>query len=412
MVEIAHIEKQVFSVNVNGTVESVKFCIAELPNDMKMLAFLAGELSNSAKYFSTFANVSTDNYKDVSGSFGHGGSNTWKPWKYSERVSVAKAVVNMKKKVETQNIKPATKRTKITAFIAQKQSRQEFVPLVGKLVDLAHVDPLHLKNNACALAQRYLLNEIIDMSNLSSSILFSQVPASSPFCKYIMTMKSKCKLSRLANQVIRWFNETKSAGREFDYRFTGKDSQLFLQNFMLLISSVQSGVKKGTREELILHVLAYICLCLRDCVIFTRVDISDNDIFDLKRLCSNYYKAHCIFLHVNPTVWTVGNVVLQHMSEMKTRYGLGLNSMEGREAKHVFIAKYSQNTLYQHRWQQIFRHEYVTLLWLRSRGYNFPNQLIVIPHTYLRKCSMIHLFVTVRYLSLPLLIDVDFAIIH
>jgi hypothetical protein len=240
MVEIAHIEKQVFSVNVNGTVESVKFCIAELPNDMKMLAFLAGELSNSAKYFSTFANVSTDNYKDVSGSFGHGGSNTWKPWKYSERVSVAKAVVNMKKKVEMQNIKPATKRTKITAFIAQKQSRQEFVPLVGKLVDLAHVDPLHLKNNACALAQRYLLNEIIGMSNLSSSILFSQVPASSPFCKYIMTMKSKCKLSRLANQVIRWFNETKSAGREFDYRFTGKDSRLFLQNFMLLISSVQS----------------------------------------------------------------------------------------------------------------------------------------------------------------------------
>ena len=133
MVEIAHIEKQVFSVNVNGTVESVKFCIAELPNDMKMLAFLAGELSNSAKYFSTFANVSTDNYKDVSGSFGHGGSNTWKPWKYSERVSVAKAIVNMKKKVETQNIKPATKRTKITAFIAQKKSRQEFVPLVGKL---------------------------------------------------------------------------------------------------------------------------------------------------------------------------------------------------------------------------------------------------------------------------------------
>jgi hypothetical protein len=58
------------------------------------------------------------------------------------------------------------------------------------------------------------------------------------------------------------------------------------------------------------------------------------------------------------------------MSEMKTRYGLGLNSMEGREAKHVFIAKYSQNTLYQHWWQQIFRHEYVTLLWLRSRGYN------------------------------------------
>jgi hypothetical protein len=30
---------------------------AELPNDMKMLAFLAGELTNSATYFSTFADV-------------------------------------------------------------------------------------------------------------------------------------------------------------------------------------------------------------------------------------------------------------------------------------------------------------------------------------------------------------------
>lgn len=373
MVEIAHVEKQIFPINVNGTVVKVKFCIAELPNDMKMLAFLAGELSNSAKYFSTFANVCTDNYKDISGTFGEGASDIWKPWKYSERLTVAKTVDVMKKKVEKQNCKPATKRSKITAFIGQKHSRQEFVPLVGKLIDQAHVDPLHLKNNACALAHRYLLNEILAISNLSNSILFSQVPASSPFGKYIMTMKHKCNLSRLANQIVRWFNETKTAGKEFEYRFTGKDSRLFLQNFMLLISSVESDAKKGTREELILHILAYICLCLRDCVsIFTRVVISEDDITKVKQHCSSYYKAHCLFLHVNPTVWTLGNVVPHHMREMKTRYGmgLGLNSMEGREAKHVFIGKYSQNTIYQYRWQQIFRHEYVTLIWLRTRGLN------------------------------------------
>ena len=40
MVEIAEIEKQAFSINVNGTTVSVKFHVAELPNDMKMLAFL------------------------------------------------------------------------------------------------------------------------------------------------------------------------------------------------------------------------------------------------------------------------------------------------------------------------------------------------------------------------------------
>ena len=178
-------------------------------------------------------------------------------------------------------------------------------------------------------------------------------------------------MTRLAKQVVRWFNENK--GKEFDYRFTGKDSRLFLQNLMLLISSVENDVAKGTRAEFILQVIAYTCLCLRDSVsIFTRVSISDEDIAKVKVLCSNYFKSHCIFLNVNPTVWTLGNVVPNHIAEMKTRYGmgLGLNSMEGREAKHVFIAKYSKNTLHQRRWQQIFRHEYVTLIWLRSRGLN------------------------------------------
>ena len=38
----------------------VTFKFKELPNDMKMLANLAGELANSARYFSTFATVTTE----------------------------------------------------------------------------------------------------------------------------------------------------------------------------------------------------------------------------------------------------------------------------------------------------------------------------------------------------------------
>ena len=57
---------------------------------------------------------------------------------------------------------------------------------------------------------------------------------------------------------------------------------------------------------------------------------------------------------------------------MKTKYGLGLglNSMEGREAKHIAIAKYCTNTAYLYRWEQVFRHEYISLIWLRQQGYN------------------------------------------
>lgn len=43
--------------------------------------------------------------------------------------------------------------------------------------------------------------------------------------------------------------------------------------------------------------------------------------------------------------------------------------MEGREAKHVFIARYSKNTIFQTRWEQVFRHEFISLIWLREKGY-------------------------------------------
>ena len=45
--EITEIEKKVF--NIHGT--NVRFTFSEFPNDLKMMAFLAGELSVSAKYF-------------------------------------------------------------------------------------------------------------------------------------------------------------------------------------------------------------------------------------------------------------------------------------------------------------------------------------------------------------------------
>ena len=39
--------------------------LAEFPNDMNMLAYLGGELTNAAKYFSTFADISSDKLCEV-----------------------------------------------------------------------------------------------------------------------------------------------------------------------------------------------------------------------------------------------------------------------------------------------------------------------------------------------------------
>ena len=63
---------------------------------MKMLAMLGGELSKSAKFFSSFANVSKENCSDLKGIFGTNGGTIWRPWKYEERIAVAKQVDKFK----------------------------------------------------------------------------------------------------------------------------------------------------------------------------------------------------------------------------------------------------------------------------------------------------------------------------
>ena len=71
--EISVMEKQSYSI---GNRE-IRFKFSEFPNYLKMLAFLAGELTVSAKFFSTFANVSTGDYDDPKGTFGKGNQHKW-----------------------------------------------------------------------------------------------------------------------------------------------------------------------------------------------------------------------------------------------------------------------------------------------------------------------------------------------
>ena len=202
--DIQHVSNTTYSVSCKGQPVLVNFVVSELPNDMKMLAFLAGELSNSATFFSTFANVSKDNLVNCKGTFGPEKSNTWTPWSFDERVKVAKAVVEKYKQKLSPTLSKNTTQNKITTFIAKQNSRQEFVPLLGDNIDKAHIEPLHLKINACALAHRYLLKLVLSWSNLSSNISsFSQVPSKCLFFKYVETLRSKCKLNRLAKKVIR-----------------------------------------------------------------------------------------------------------------------------------------------------------------------------------------------------------------
>ena len=104
---MSEIEKKTFEVN--GA--EVRFIFSEFPNDLKMLAFLAGELSVSATYFPT------SNCDVITRTFGPGPTHTWEPWEYNQWVAISKEVEKLKLNLKKQKGSKLTKRNKITSFI-------------------------------------------------------------------------------------------------------------------------------------------------------------------------------------------------------------------------------------------------------------------------------------------------------
>ena len=77
---------------------SVEFKIELLPNDLKMLAFLAGELNNASHYFTTFANVNNDDCNSIYKSFSMDiNSKSWHPFPFKDRVANSVEVQKKKK---------------------------------------------------------------------------------------------------------------------------------------------------------------------------------------------------------------------------------------------------------------------------------------------------------------------------
>lgn len=85
-------------------------------------------------------------------------------------------------------------------------------------------------------------------------------------------------------------------------------------------------------------------------------------------------------------MWTIGHVEPVHTRDIFEKYGKGLliNSMKGREAKHQAVSRYAANSTNITRWQSVFRHEFVLLIWLRERGCNLASSKKCI-ETYIPK---------------------------
>ena len=339
-----------------------------------MLAFLGGELTNAAYFFTTFANVNKDDKNDISKKFSLKGDFAWKPFTYEKRIADAAKVASKKAELHKRNMKECMFRQNLTSFIGKSlKSRQEEIPLVGEYIDKAYCEPLHLKNNVVKEIFLKVMNITLSETILPKTLKsFYDLSEGNLFFDFIQSVKNGMNCNFLAKKIIAWFNENQNAKKQkdFAFRFRGKESYKYLQNFPLLILNVIRRVNK-TKKVTLMQVF-YESIHLRKLVsISVRIDdINNNELSEMfmsgRRLfvCCSLYDVS-----VSPSLWCFSIVAPHHAKHLfhKFGFGLGINTMEGREQKHQQITKYLKNTTYQNRCPNIFRHECMQLIYLKEK---------------------------------------------
>ena len=114
----------------------------------------------------------------------------------------------------------------------------------------------------------------------------------------------------------------------------------------MTLNKCLSHESDSKKEHQTVLVLGYLGLRFRDCVsLCNRFDITLDQIAQLSHACREYFNLNALFMYtsVNPTFWTMGHIVPAHCCQVFEKYGQGLGvvTMEGREAKHIFLKKMS-----------------------------------------------------------------------
>ena len=172
--------------------QQVVFKFELIPSDMKRMSSYSGELHNCATYFSPFANVNQTSKRTIGGTIG-GLEATWQPWDYTKRLVMAERVVKLKSKLRDPMGK---QRNEVTKFIAQNKFRQEFVPPLGKYVDLLKAEPPHNTNNAWQswfLTALAILMHYTHQNHLKAATAASGLPDSSPLLTFLKCLKVTLK---------------------------------------------------------------------------------------------------------------------------------------------------------------------------------------------------------------------------
>jgi len=102
-----------------------------------------------------------------------------------------------------------------------------------------------------------------------------------------------------------------------------------------------------------------------------RIDIDEQGIVNLDKNCKQYFICSSLFLsNLTLSMWTVGFCVPYHARQLfeSLGVGLGINTMQGREAKHQKLKHYADFSLPNDRWAKVFLHEHMSLIWLRQQN--------------------------------------------
>ena len=383
VVDINYLESQTFDIKVNDKNVQVKFKLEMLPNDLKMLAFLAGELNNAAFHFSTFANANKDNCVDINMSFNSGGSEDWMPFEYDKRLSDVKKVEQRKQVLKKKAIAHSTFRSYVTTYIKELGSRQEFVPPVGKYIDKAKAEPLHLKNNVCKEMFMKIYVVVLEISNLQPSVKqFKDIPVDNIISCFVNFVSKEMKLNKLSTKLKEYWNECRVSRNpgQFPFRFRGEESKGYLAGFPFLISMlldkipIQSNNTNITKNRKKLLVTFIQSINLRKLISYSVriVDITAEDVAEMAVVAKQMFRISCLHDPISPSLWTLCVITPAHTKEIFENLGLGLgvNSMEGREQKHQKIHKYMQNAMQSEIWPFVFRHEFISCVYLRENEFD------------------------------------------
>ena len=102
-------------------------------------------------------------------------------------------------------------------------------------------------------------------------------------------------------------------------------------------------------------------------------DIILEDVIEMELVAKKMFKLCCLHENsVSPSLWTLCVITPVHTKCIFMKFGLGLdvNSMEGRDQKHQKIYKYMQNSTLLERWQFVFRHEFISCVYLKEKGFD------------------------------------------